>query len=455
MANDNTNNDVQDNGTIPFDEPLENDEALELEGQQRVIVTRPSDPEIDSLYGKYKNGRLIVQPDFQRQFVWDQTKSSRLIESALLEIPLPVVYLVQDTEGKEQVIDGQQRLTAFFSFIDGYFPGGSDFRLRNLKIFTELNGMHFSELSEAFQAKIKYCNIRTITFMSQSDSELKFEVFERLNTGAVSLNDQELRNCIYRGPYNEIIKKLSENDIFRKLLDLQDADKRMKDIELVLRFASFYHATYLNYQPPMRRFLNADMEHNQYISPEKAQDLENAFKKAVSLIHSIFGKHAFKRFYCGTKESPDGRWEQKKFNSSLYDIMMWSFARVDKNSAMRNSDAIREAFIDIVANNEKFIDSIQRSTSSKQAVNVRFRAWEDSLQSILGQSANEPRCFSLEIKQHLFNANPTCQLCGNRIQDIDDAAVDHIEQYWRGGKTIPENARLAHRYCNSARPRND
>jgi len=110
-----------------------------------------------------------------------------------------VIYLSEEKDGKEYVIDGQQRLTAFFSFIDGQFPDGSDFKLTGLKVFTELNRKMFKEIDEELQDKIRYCKMHTITFKRESEADLKFEIFERLNTGAVSLNDQELRNCIYRG----------------------------------------------------------------------------------------------------------------------------------------------------------------------------------------------------------------------------------------------------------------
>ncbi len=446
---------TEDNGTIQFDEPLETDETLDLQANCRSVLTDQGDPEIESLYQKHKRGRLNVQPDFQRQFVWDQTKSSRLIESALLRIPLPVIYLSQDDDGTEQVIDGQQRLTAFFAFMDGSFPNGVDFRLKNLKVFTELNGKKFTDLDESSQDRIRFCKIRAITFLPESDSELKFEVFERLNTGAVSLNDQELRNCMFRGPYNDLLKKLSQNNGFCTLLDLKRPDKRMKDVELVLRFAAFYHATYLKYRSPMRKFLNADMKQYKQISPENARELEDAFKTTVSLIRSLLDKHAFKRFYRGTANGPDGYWEKKKFNSSLYDVLMWSFARVDKNLVMGHLDAIREAFIDLMANNDAFIDSIQLSTSSVQAVQARFRMWDDRLRDILGDSLPQPRCFSKALKHKIFDTNPTCEICANRIQGIDDAALDHVQQYWRGGQTIPENARLTHRYCNLVRSRKD
>jgi uncharacterized protein with ParB-like and HNH nuclease domain len=156
-------------------------------------------PEIDSLHGKFKRGKLVVQPDFQRQFVWDTSKASRLIESALLEIPIPVIYISQEQDNKEYVIDGQQRLTSFFSFIDGKFPDNSDFKLTGLKVFEELNGKKYSGLPDELQDRVRYFTIRTITFRKESNPDLKFEIFERLNTGSVSLNDQELRNLHLSG----------------------------------------------------------------------------------------------------------------------------------------------------------------------------------------------------------------------------------------------------------------
>lgn len=449
-------NEMDEFTELEFEQPLEDElESIELPKDKRRVFADQGDPEIESLHGKYKRGKLIIQPDFQRQFVWDTAKSSRLIESALLDIPLPVVYLSEEKDGKEYVIDGQQRLTSFFSFIDGKFPEGKDFKLTGLKIFTEFNRKKYRELEDGLQDKIRYCKIRTITFRKESDADLKFEIFERLNTGSVSLNDQELRNCTYRGPYNELLRELSTDNDFRYLLGLKDPDKRMKDVELALRFSSFYHSTYLNYKSPMRKFLNDDMEAFQNISVEKASELRNAFKNTTSIIKSLLDRHAFKRFYKGDANNPNGKWEPKKFNASLYDILMYSFAREDKNKVYQRLDSIREALIHLMTNDQEFIDSIELSTSSVQAVIKRFDKWRLSLQSIIGIAQKEQRCFSYKLKQELFNNDPTCNICGQRIQNIDDSAIDHIEQYWTGGKTIPENARLTHRYCNWARPRKE
>jgi len=263
---------------LEFDSPLEEEvDAIGVPSEKRKIYTELGDPEIESLHGKYKREKLIVQPDFQRQFVWDSTKASRLIESALLGIPIPVIYISQQPDNKEYVIDGQQRLTSFFSFIDGKFPDGTDFKLTGLKVFRELNGERYGALGDTLQDIIRYFKVRTITFKKESDEDLKFEIFERLNTGSVSLNDRELRNCIYRGRFNVLLKELSRDADFTFLLGLKKPDKRMKDMELVLRFAAFYHATYLNYKPPMKNFLNGEAEKFRDIGKDEENQLRGAF----------------------------------------------------------------------------------------------------------------------------------------------------------------------------------
>jgi len=134
--------------------------ALPLSQGKRSIRTKSADPEIDSLYGKFKRGKLILQPHFQRLFVWDRAKASKLIESALLAVPLPIVYLAEEADGKELVIDGQQRLTSFFSFIDGIFPDGKPFKLTGLKVLSELKNKSYKELDESLQDKLRYSQIR-------------------------------------------------------------------------------------------------------------------------------------------------------------------------------------------------------------------------------------------------------------------------------------------------------
>lgn len=438
---------------LSFDD--ENDEEVLIPQKDNRIFTSSGDPEIDSLYNKQKRGRLVLQPDFQRQYVWDASKASKLIESAILQIPLPIIYLSEEQDGKEYVIDGQQRLTSFFSFIDGAFPDGKQFKLSGLIVCSELNGKKFSELTEELQDKVRYYKIRAITFQKDSSENLKFEIFERLNTGSVQLNDQELRNCLYRGNFNVALKEMAADPDFMYICGLKSPDKRMKDKELVLRFCAFYHKTYLNYKAPIRNFLNAEAREKRDITEKELTELKAAFKNSCQIIRSAFDKNSFKRYYKGKDGQPNGYWEPKKFNTSLYDILMYSFAKEDKNKTFQNLDSIKEALVILMTEDQEFVDSIELSTSSVQAVTTRFDKWRLTLQGILGVNQKEPRCFSYKLKEEMMAADPTCAICDQRIQSTDDAAIDHIKQYWTGGKTIPENARLAHRYCNWARPRSD
>ena len=259
----------------------------------------------------------------------------------------------------------------------------------------------------------------------------------------------------YRGKYNELLIELSSDPDYMAIMGLKAPEKRMKDVEYVLRFAAFYHATYLKYKPSMARFLNEDMKKHQTISDEDVTKLRKAFKNSVTLIRSLLGTNAFHRYYRGDDENNNGYWEPKQFNASLFDILMWGFTNYDKNLVMANLDAIREAWIAIMTDDPDFIASIQLSTSSLKSVTYRFDAWRKVLSEVLSSTSTQPRCFTRALKQKLFDGNPTCQICNQQIAEVDDAAVDHIEQYWLGGKTIPENARLTHRYCNWARSKKD
>src|ERR1035437_3292196 len=173
----------------------------------------------------------------------------------------------------------------------------------------------------------------------------------------------------------------------------------MKDRELVLRFAAFHFNTYLNYYAPIKKFLNDTMEKYQNISSAYESNLRNAFKNTVSIILSLLDNNAFKRYYRGDEKNKNGRWETQKFNVSLFDIMMYLFAREDKNTVFQNLDRIREALIDLMTTDQEFIDSIELSTSSKKAVTIRFDKRRFALQEILGIGIKEPRCFTYSLKE--------------------------------------------------------
>ncbi|MCL4407771.1 MAG: DUF262 domain-containing protein [Thermotogae bacterium] len=426
-------------------------ERLILNGKR--VISKKADLSIYELYRQYGKGRLNLQPSFQRLPVWDNKKSSRLIESVLLEIPIPLIYLNEEENSHYSVIDGQQRLTAFFNFMQ------NSLKLTGLSILSDLDGKAFNEIPDKLQNQFENTTIPVIIIsndsdpnVNDSDPNVKFDIFERLNTGSVQLNVQELRNSIYRGPYNEFIKELANNKDFLFLLGIEKPHSRMQDVELVLRFFAFYHKTYLKYAPPSKHFLNKEMEAYKTFSNEEANDLREIFKKSVELTKTIFGETAFHRFVAGTSKDPNGHFEDK-MNKGLFDIITFGFTQYSKNVIIPYSDEIKETMISMMVNDSDFIDSISGSgTDQKEKVLLRFDKWLNVLRNITkNDNQTEPRIFSWSYKKQLWDTNPVYAICNQRIQTIDDAEIDHIEPYSMGGKTTFKNARLVHRYCNRSR----
>lgn len=430
-------------------EEQEEEQPTEILPKERRLYSDKPDRSIFELYRQYQKGNLELQPEFQRLHVWDNSKSSRLIESVLLEVPIPVIYLSEESDSKYSVIDGQQRLNAFIKFLE------NSLRLSGLRILTEQNGKKFQDIPKTLQDKFENATIRIIEIRKESHPDVKFEIFERLNTGAVQLNAQELRNCIYRGIYNALLKELSEDKDFQFLLGIKGLHSRMQDRELILRFFAFYHNTHLKYTPSMKHFLNKEMEQYRNLNEAEEKELRKIFKKSVRLSKTVFGDKAFTRFSGGSVKDSNGYWEKKR-NKGLFDIIMFGFAMYEENQIVPNSDTIREELLWLMTHDEVFIDSISGSgTDNKEKTITRFDKWHSALKEIVGINRVEPRKFSLQYKKQLYETDATCAICGQKIHLLDDAEVDHIDQYWRGGKTIPSNARLSHRYCNRARSRND
>ena len=430
-------------------EDSDDDTPLEIAPERRRVKTDKQDPPIETLHNWVKRGKLDLQPEFQRQYVWDRVKASRLVESLLLSIPIPVVYVAEEDDKRLAVVDGQQRLTSICAFIDGNFPDGTPFRLSGLQVLKEMNGKTFKQLHDTYQEAILDSTLRLIVIEHDSDSDVKFEVFERLNLGAVKLNDQELRNCVYRGSYNALLRDLVQNKQFLKIMDASEPHPRMKDREMILRFFAMWHNTHLKYKGPMKQFLNRDMEKYRNASPEVLAEMRVIFERAIDMAYSVFGDKAFRRFNIGRDGKPDGNWEKNRLNLALWDTLLYTFAYYDKSQIIPNADAIREEFLNIMTTDDTFVDYVSRTTDKPERIQYRADEWRRRLDTFV--SERQPRGFSLSIKQSLWLANPTCQICRQRIHDVDDGEVDHIEHYWRGGKTITENARLTHRYCNRAR----
>jgi len=429
---------------LELDERFEEEGFFEIPIGDRKILTEPGDRPIKTLCEKVDKGKLVAKSDFQRHYIWDTKPKlkSKLIESVLLRVPIPVIYTAEEIDGKELVVDGQQRLLTFYNFIkkDG-------FKLSGLRVLKELNGKRYEDLDEKLQDAIDEYPIRVVRILKESHKDIKFDIFERLNRGSVKLNEQELRNCVYRGSFNDLLKSLAMNRDFQRLQGLRSVHKRMIDVERILRFFAFTDLTERKYKGPLTSFLNAYMESRREISDRQKEEKISLFKKSVELCQSIFGELAFRRWRLGNEEDPNGRREEK-INEGIFDVQMYGFTEYNKRDVIGKAMVIKEAFIDLMTLDGAFVESIEKGTYDTTKVKFRTEKWFQRLREVIGYPAHDRRFYTFEEKEALFKSSRVCHLCGNEISFIEDAHVDHIERYSEGGKTTIKNGKLSHRYCN-------
>lgn len=411
-------------------------------------VIQPKDRQIEDLI---RDKRLEIQPFFQRNYVWSDKKASQLVESIILNLPIPEVYSFIDPEtDQEMIIDGQQRLTAALDFVK------DKYKLCGLKTLGFLNGSSFYELPTDYRSKIERYSFRINRIENIDDRKVIFEIFRRFNSGSVSLTHQEIRNCIYNGEYNFLIQELSTYSPFKKLISKKIGVSRMEESELVLRFFAFEQSL-SKYSGKYHMFLNDFMEKEatvfeNYDSEKLKQEKENLcklFKKSVDITIQVFGPNSFKTCYLREDKNGNLKLNWGMISKSIFDLMMIGFVDYEMRDVIEHKDSIREAFIDILTNGDDFLPS--SNINGKKSLISRISKWRNELQQIIPYK-NEPRTFSYALKQELFvKNNKTCFKCGQRIESIEDAQIDHHKPYWQGGETIPENARLMHRFCNQSK----
>lgn len=292
----------------------------------RRIIAQPYDFSVQDLVDKIKSKDIDLKPDYQRNYVWasndeKENKRSRLIESLLLNIPIPVIYFAEQAETlKYEVIDGQQRLKTFEDFLNNRFE------LKDLEIRDDVNGKSYLKLDQKDRDEIRKRSIRAIVILNESDEEIKYEVFERLNLGSVQLTPQEIRNNTLRGSLNDLLKELADNTIFRSMINLRlkSDQTNMAHEELVLRFFA-YHNSGLKRAESMSYFLTKYMKENRNISLNEIDKLRKLFLDTVEKIKEYLGDNAFSVVHAKT-----GKWYPTS-NRSMYDAEMLAFAQVQKN----------------------------------------------------------------------------------------------------------------------------
>ena len=217
-ASDIENNDESEEIISPFDPKL-----ISLE-------TKPLS--LEQIIGRIKRGTLDLQPPFQRAFIWDETKQSRLIESLMLRIPLPMFYFSADIVGSYQVVDGLQRLNTLYNFIEKK----KSFKLKNLEFWKEHENKTFAELEPYLQNRILETTMQVTIINPSTPENVKRNVFKRINTGGYPLSSQEIRHALYEGKSTELLKSLVDNKNFTTVMGNKFKDLRMAGREIILRF---------------------------------------------------------------------------------------------------------------------------------------------------------------------------------------------------------------------------
>lgn len=322
---------------------------------ERKVVIQPYDYPVRTLMDMIVDGDLRLDPDYQRQYRWDDEKASRFIESVSLNIPVPVLYLAEETDGSFSVIDGQQRLTSLMRFIKSnelgaIFPQSEiqELLLVGLKVRPDMNGKRYAELERADRSAIAKRPVRCIVVLNESDATLKFEVFERLNTGSASLTDQEVRNCIYRGSYNTLIKELAANKKFTQMASLPESEQNtMKHAELVLRFLAYSDLTdKLDYSGNMAEYLNNHMELNREISSQRREDLKNNFETTIEILYESLGPAvAFRK--PSDRHSPLGAiYAQNLINGAILESQMIAVSRMVYSGKALSKDDVKKRLLE-------------------------------------------------------------------------------------------------------------
>ncbi len=323
------------------------------------------------------HGDLDLSPNFQRNFVWtDITRKSRLIESILLRIPLPVFYLSQDHSGILQVVDGVQRLSVIKAFL------GNEFKLKNLEYLEDCEGCYFEKglktLDSKYVRRIKQTQLTINIIDPQTPHEVKFEIFKRINTGGKPLNYQEIRNCFANHEVRHLLNELSTSDEFVHAIGGSVSSIRMADQELIMRFIGFYYINILNidnnflkYKGNMNQFLDETLDVLNKENIQNINRIKQAFLNSMNIASYLFGEYAFRK--CTTKNLNIGARKQL-VNKSLFTSLSVLLSEYNYNrieDLIEKNGLVRPLALEIEKNGALF-DAITSGTSDRKRIDQTF-----------------------------------------------------------------------------------
>ena len=357
-------------------------DSLQSLARERTVKTQNIEFDLETLIKRIDKGIIKLDPDYQRRHRWSDELSSRLIESLLLNIPIPVIYISQDVDVDEEtddnvsrftIIDGQQRLTAIHRFMK------NELELAGLETLQALNGLRFKQLPPFLLRRLDERTVKCLRIDSTLDPQVKYDIFERLNTGSVKLEPQELRNATARGPFNDALKRMASNSSFRKMLQISPENpelsakvRKMEDLELVLRFFALSDGRYKELSKGLKTFLTERMEEFNSLPPERISEMEEKFSDCMSFLECALGDNAFAKY-----NVQDGNIVKKmsSFNAAVFDAISVGASEYFTRDQMANRDKIATSKFDryyILFEDNDFFLSVSGATADASKVKYRI-----------------------------------------------------------------------------------
>ncbi|MBI5721279.1 MAG: DUF262 domain-containing protein [Burkholderiales bacterium] len=350
------------------EEPVDDlDELNEVLPSTYSITSYGADPPVDGLVKRLQQEDIVVplfsaEPEpgqstvgFQREYVWTRPQADRFIESLLLGLPVPGIFMVKESNGKHLVLDGQQRLRTLQAFYGGILQG-AEYLLEHVQ--ERWKGKTYKTLHADDRRRLDDSIIHATIVRQDEPSEDQssiYLIFERLNSGGTLLQPQEIRVALYHGALAALLSKLNLNPDWRALYGRKSA--RLKDLELILRFfAMHFHSG--SYRRPMKDFLNRYMAANRALEKQSAGELTALFEATVAAIHSHIGKRAFRL--------------ERVVNAAVVDAVMVGVAARLAKGPVKDSAGMAKAYDALVANAD-FKGAAERATADEENVKVRLR----------------------------------------------------------------------------------
>lgn len=357
----------------------EDEKDKDFSGIEYETVKYPYDPirvaldirdekmSIYQLMRKIKDGNIDTSPEYQRNFVWKKENMSRFIESILLDFPIPPLYLNQLVSGKYVIIDGRQRTTTLHRFLN------NEFALKGLTALKDLEGKFFNTLDSAYQAKLEDKNLLLYIVKPSVPIEVVYELFDRINTGGMPLNRQEVRNCILKGQATRLLTELAESELFKAAVDNGVAPTRMKDQEMILRFLASQIFDYTTEYPSnLSDWVENAMRKINKMNENEIAILKQKFTKAMQRSFEFFGNRNFRY--------PQER-KRGFVNTPMLETIAYFFAITDDNFLDTHKAKILENY-EILLKNEEYYKAIRFSTGGKNAFITRFNLAKEILGTI-------------------------------------------------------------------------